>query len=369
MRTPRYEAAQRALAVAQNARRETGYIRERVQGLVDDKNTDPDGYTSEQVHTTVGRVRDQGVHVTRNSVRYSLQAGRNFFRRQRYQQAMRVGRSAGGYMRKASMITMKTAVAGAKALATAVFAGGWIAVLVVIVVSLVAGILLSPMGIFFSGKSNEKGQTIPQVVREINGEYQSKVEELCGSMLHDEVKMAGGRAPWKEILAVYAVKESTSTHIENTLYYLNEDGVQVLKGVFWEMHQIEVETEVDGTADAATRRTILQITVRHKAVEEVAQGYGFTKDQMHMLTELLGERYDELWRTVLYGGSDRGGDLVSVALSQVGNVGGEPYWSWYGFSTRVEWCACFVSWCGEQCGYLDAGVIPKFSGCIQGSNW
>ena len=136
MRTPRYEAAQRALAVAQNARRETGYIRERVQGLVDDKNTDPDGYTSEQVHTTVGRVRDQGVHVTRNSVRYSLQAGRNFFRRQRYQQAMRVGRSAGGYMRKASMITMKTAVDGAKALATAVIAGGWLADLVVIVVML-----------------------------------------------------------------------------------------------------------------------------------------------------------------------------------------------------------------------------------------
>lgn len=88
-----------------------------------------------------------------------------------------------------------------------------------------------------------------------------------------------------------------------------------------------------------------------------------------MLTELLGERFDDLWRTVLYGGSDPGGDLVAVALSQVGNVGGEPYWSWYGFSTRVEWCACFVSWCAEQCGYLDAGVIPKFSGCIQGSNW
>lgn len=197
--------------------------------------------------------------------------------------------------------------------------------------SLAAGILLSPMGIFFSGKSNEKGQTIPQVVREINGEFQSKIEEFCGSMLHDEVKMAGGRAPWKEILAVYAVKESTSTHIENTLYYLNEDGVQVLKGMFWEMHQIEAETEVDGTADTAARRTILQITVTHKAVEEVAQGYGFTKDQMQMLTELLGERYDELWRTVLYGGNDRGGDLVSVALSQVGNVGEEPYWAWYGF--------------------------------------
>lgn len=62
-------------------------------------------------------------------------------------------------------------------------------------------------------------------------------------------------------------------------------------------------------------------------------------------------------------------DLVLVAQSQLGNVGGEPYWSWYGFHGRVEWCACFVSWCADQCGYIDAGLIPKFSSCTYGSDW
>lgn len=61
--------------------------------------------------------------------------------------------------------------------------------------------------------------------------------------------------------------------------------------------------------------------------------------------------------------------IVEVAASQIGNVGGEPYWSWYGFAERVEWCACFVSWCANQCGYIDAGVIPKFSGCEWGVAW
>ena len=42
-------------------------------------------------------------------------------------------------------------------------------------------------------------------------------------------------------------------------------------------------------------------------------------------------------------------EIVLVAKAQVGNVGGEIYWSWYGFSERVEWCACFVSWCADQC--------------------
>ena len=47
----------------------------------------------------------------------------------------------------------------------------------------------------------------------------------------------------------------------------------------------------------------------------------------------------------------------------------KPYWSWYGFEGRVEWCACFVSWCADQCGYIESGIIPKFAGCVDGANW
>ena len=61
--------------------------------------------------------------------------------------------------------------------------------------------------------------------------------------------------------------------------------------------------------------------------------------------------------------------IVEVALTQLGNEGGQPYWSWYGFDGRVEWCACFVSWCADQCGYLDSGIVPKFAGCVDGANW
>ena len=47
-------------------------------------------------------------------------------------------------------------------------------------------------------------------------------------------------------------------------------------------------------------------------------------------------------------------------MTQLGNVGGAPYWSWYGFNSRVEWCACFVSWCADHCGYIESGIIPNF---------
>ena len=61
--------------------------------------------------------------------------------------------------------------------------------------------------------------------------------------------------------------------------------------------------------------------------------------------------------------------IVDLAKRQVGNVGGYPYWSWYGFNSRVEWCACFVSWCADQCGYIESGLVPKFAGCVDGANW
>ena len=61
--------------------------------------------------------------------------------------------------------------------------------------------------------------------------------------------------------------------------------------------------------------------------------------------------------------------LVNVALTQLGNKGGIPYWSWWGYSSRVEWCAIFVSWCSEQCGMLQDGSMPKFENVTVGMNW
>lgn len=62
-------------------------------------------------------------------------------------------------------------------------------------------------------------------------------------------------------------------------------------------------------------------------------------------------------------------NIVAVAQTQIGVTGGDPYWSWYGFDSRVEWCACFVSWCADQVGYIEEGKTPKFSACTDGINW
>ena len=255
-----------------------------------------------------------------------------------------------------------------------------------VVVLLVGGLLCSPLGIFFSGES-ESTMTLQQVMSELNTTFSDRITEIETANAHDDLRQDGQRPLWKEILTVYAVK--TTTDPENPLdaVSMDEEHAEVLRSIFWDMTVIEFTTEtytekitVEVPTDDSTdedgmveetqtvERTRLVISVSGKTAQQMAEEYGFDEKQLGYVTELLSEEYSDLWASLSVPGvgSD---NIVAVALSQVGNVGGQPYWNWYGFSYRVEWCACFVSWCADQCGYIESGMIPKHSCCPTGVEW
>lgn len=108
---------------------------------------------------------------------------------------------------------------------------------------------------------------------------------------------------------------------------------------------------------------IYKVTVKiYKKIMEnkIAEEYKFTTKQKEQLNELLSNQYSSLWNSVIYGKSIGNSNIVQIALEQLENEVGEKYWSQYGFDSRVEWCAIFISWCAEQCEYLNNGIIPKF---------
>ncbi|WP_455758300.1 CHAP domain-containing protein [Ruminococcus champanellensis] len=285
---------------------------------------------------------------------------------------------------KAIALAVKAIIAGTKALIAAIAAGGWIAVLVIIIICLIALLIGSCFGIFFSSEDSGSGYTMQNVVQEINADYQTQIDTTKANISYDVLEMSGSRAVWPEVLSVYAVKTTTDPDNAQEVVTIDDSKKAILKDIFWQMNEIssrtetkteEVVTETDDghgniveTVTTVTR-TYLYITVKHKTAEDMANQYGFNEDQREQLAELLAEENRSMWSSVLYGIYTEDGEIVSVALSQIGNVGGEPYWSWYGFNSRVEWCACFVSWCANECGYIKNGIIPKFAGCIQGSDW
>lgn len=285
---------------------------------------------------------------------------------------------------KATVAAVKAIIAGTKALIAAIAAGGWVAVVVIIVICLIALLVGSVFGIFFSGEDSGNGMTMQSVVREINTEYDTRLDEIKNGTAHDVLEISGRRAVWKEVLAVYSVKTTTNPDNPQEVATMDEGKKQLLSGIFWEMNEISSRTESktetvitesdDGhgnivQTETTVTRTYLYITVSHKSADEMADQYGFNEEQRQQLSELLAEENNSLWSQVLYGISVGDGEIVSVALSQLGNVGGQPYWSWYGFEGRVEWCACFVSWCANECGYIESGVIPKYAGCVNGVQW
>ena len=285
---------------------------------------------------------------------------------------------------KATIAAVKAIIAATKALVAAIAAGGWVAVVVIIVICLIGLIVGSCFGIFFSNEDSGSGQTMQAVVQEINTDYQTQIDTIKANISYDVLEMSGSRAVWPEVLAVYAVKTTTDPNNAQEVATMDDSKKAILKDIFWQMNEIssrteskteEVITETDDghgnivESTSTVTRTYLYITVSHKTAEEMADNFNFNADQRQQLSELLAEGNRSMWSAVLYGIYSGDDAIVTVALSQVGNVGGQPYWSWYGFDGRVEWCACFVSWCANECGYIDSGVIPKFAGCVNGVQW
>ena len=150
-------------------------------------------------------------------------------------------------------------------------------------------------------------------------------------------------------------------------------------------YRTETRTDSEGNeydVEVPYNYYILNVTLTSKPISEVAADL-LTPDQLEMYQvyrQTLGNKplifgggsadtsdSESLTGVQFVNGTRPGNQaVVDIAKSQVGNVGGQPYWSWFGFTSRVEWCACFVSWCYGQMGLSE----PRFSACqAQGIPW
>ena len=262
---------------------------------------------------------------------------------------------------KTSTAAIKTAITAAQDLTAAITAGGWAVIVVVLVICMVGLLISSPYGIFFSNSDSTDTITPTTLIAQINRELNEKLSELQDSETYDRVEIQGQPPDWRDVLAVFAAINADNPGVDRS---------ELLREVFWNMTKITTENKtIEHPAsenNAAWTETVLTITIKARTPDDMRVLYQLSDQQNGFLDDLLSEENSSLWDNLLSGGSE---EIVSVALSQVGNIGGQPYWSWYGFDSHVNWCACFVSWCANECGYIQAGIIPRFASCTAGSNW
>ena len=280
-----------------------------------------------------------------------------------------------------TIAVVKAIIAGTKALISALIAGGWITVVIILIV-----VLLGCAVSLFGGGSGSNAYTPVSAEVEAYEPLIQKYAKQYGIPEYVELIKAvmmqesGGRG----LDPMQAAEGSFNTrypHEPNGIQdpeYSIECGVQELKAAL-------ISAEVENPIDMENIKLALQgynfgngyiswaktnyggysyaNAVEFSTMQAARLGwdsYGDTQYPAHVL------RYYPYGRAFTSGGNQA---IVEVALTQLGNEGGQSYWSWYGFDGRVEWCACFVAWCADQCGYIESGIIPKFSGCVDGSNW
>ena len=282
---------------------------------------------------------------------------------------------------KATIATVKAIIAGTKAWVAAIAAGGWIAVVIIMIVVLLG----SAVAMFGGGsESNTYTQVSAEVeaydplIRQYAKQYGiPEYVELIKAVMMQE---SGGRGldPMQAAEGSFNTKYPHEPNGIKDPEYSIQCGVQELKAA---LTSAEVESPIDmehiklalqgynfGNGYISWAKSKYGGYSYANAVEFSTQqaqrlgwdSYGDTQYPAHVL------RYYPYGRAFTAGGNQA---IVEVALTQIGNQGGQPYWSWYGFDSRVEWCACFVSWCADQCGYIESGLVPKFAGCVDGANW
>lgn len=145
---------------------------------------------------------------------------------------------------KALIVAVKTTITAAKGLVAAIAAGGWIAVLIIVIIGVIIMILASPWGIFFSSEGNADHIPMNEIVVEFNDEYNAQIESIRNNNIHDEIELTGARATWKDILAFYSILSTTDEENPQDVVLITEDKKLVLYDIFWEINTISYEIEI-----------------------------------------------------------------------------------------------------------------------------
>ena len=212
---------------------------------------------------------------------------------------------------KAIIAAAKAVVAAVKGIIAAIVAGGWVAVLIVIIV-IVACIVGSVYSIFVPAEDSEI--TIYSVTRDLEREHHEKENELAATVYYDVLNYEGSIAGWEEVIAVYAVKLNLDSDNPQEVATFDESKAEALQVVFLDMNELSLmsethtsyvtrqETDANGNVVEVTEEintVYVTVITTPKSATQIAEEYGFTSQQKQMLTELLSSENAELWAGIL----------------------------------------------------------------------
>ena len=216
---------------------------------------------------------------------------------------------------KATIATLKAIIAGTKALISLLLAGGWIALVFIIIICLIGLLVSSFFGIFFSGeKTSSNSYTMKELIAECNQEFSDKLQIIQDQNPHEDYVLEGSMATWKDMLLIYTVKVSNGIN-EQEVVTIDENKKTILKQIFWDMNSITSEVKTEMVTEQGVnslekpkevQKQVLHIKITSKTAEQMKTEYYFNPAQIKQYTELSKQEYAMLWNGVVYGIQDSG---------------------------------------------------------------
>lgn len=216
---------------------------------------------------------------------------------------------------KATISAIKGIIAGTKALISALIAGGWIAVVIIIIICLIGLLCTSIFGIFLSSeKTGSNSITMKDVVAECNQEFADKLQEIQEQNPHDDYVLEGSMASWKDILLVYTIKQTNGIN-EQEVITMDNNKKAVVKQIFWDMNSLSSEVKTENVTEQGVNtdelpkeieKRVLHIKITSKTAEQMKTEYHFNSAQLKQYDELSSDSYASLWSGVIYGSIDFG---------------------------------------------------------------
>ena len=223
-------------------------------------------------------------------------------------------------------------LAALQSLEAALVAGGWVTAFIVLLICLIALVAGSAYGIFFAAETpDDNAVTVQAAVEQLTGEYRDRLEEIENSVEYDrqEIESNDGSyaIAWQDVLAVFASQTAGDAN-GAAVAYLNEDNVDRLRMVLWDMNELDWRTETqtreveqtneEGESETATTtETVLVIELTHHTLEEMRETYHFTDRQNEYLTLLSGEDTAILWGELLGGFVQGSEELMAPGMDTV----------------------------------------------------
>lgn len=270
---------------------------------------------------------------------------------------------------RATKRAIKSMIESTKALVNAIIAGGWVSVVVIILICLVVALCSSFYGIFFSSETSQSGMNITSVIQQINNEFDDKIDEIKSSGSFDGVEVIGSRSNWKDILSIYAVKTTTDENNPMEVATVDENKKAILSSIFWDMNNISksVETRTETVTKESTdgqgntietteqvEKKYLVITLTGKTADDMANSYLFNDTQKKYLAELMSDKINKCWASLIYNiGGVSGGSGIDIKDLDFSNetvndtqkkiVAVATNSAKYGISARSGYCQAWVA--------------------------